>query len=280
MTSLQKGRAIHGYLSASLVSVVSVTCTVGAGALKFEYAPTKSPLRYVIDNEQAVLIETPMGDQKASDNTNATIVVEIGERREGGWLVSAEFEALSGQAAGVGNLDGADLHGKEFSGTLSQDGTIEITEAPDITGQLAERFDPKAFLADFLTPLPPSGAVDLATWQVRRETVSHTQLTVTSSFVGTALVVGDTTWNGETAKIISATGTFTLKGNGMPNGSPGEMAMVISGEARTRYVWDSDNGVMLGAATRAEGKGNVTLVGMDMSMPMTLTVTQRVELQR
>jgi len=280
MTLLQKVRAIHGVLSVSLASVVSVTCAMGPGALKFEYAPSKSPLRYVIDNEQEVLIETPMGDQKANDNTKATVVLEIGEAREGGWLVSAEFEAFSGQATGMGNLDGAELFGKEFSGTLSRDGTIEITDAPAITSQLAEMFDAKAFLADFLAPLPPSGVVDLATWQVRRETVSNTQLTMTSTFVGTALIVGDTTWNGETAKIILAAGTFTLEGNGTPAGSPAEMETVISGEARTRYVWDAEHGVMLGAISRAEGKGAVTLVGMDMSMPMTLTVIQRVELQR
>jgi hypothetical protein len=167
-----------------------------------------------------------------------------------------------------------------FSGTLKHDGTIEIADAPDITGQLAEVFDAKGLLADFLAPLPPSGDSDLATWQVRRQTTSQTQLTMASSFVGTALIVGDTTWNGESAKIISSSGTFRLEGTGTPTGSPAEMEMVVSGETRTRYVWDSEEGIMLAAVAQGEGKGSVALVGMNLSMPVSLTIKQGVELQR
>ncbi len=268
------------YLSSGLVSLPVFACALGAGGPRFEYAPSKLPLRYAIENEQIVVVETPMGAQEANDNTNATVALGVGKQQEDGWQVSAVFEALSGQVTGVGSINGEEFVGKPFSGTLNRNGTIDITEAPEIAGSLAQVFDAKGFLADFLAPTPPSGTAELATWQVRRETVSETQIKMTSSFVGTALIVGDTTWNGESAKIIGTTGTFTLEGTGTPTGSPSEMDMVVTGEATTRYVWDFKKGVMLGAAAKAEGTGKVTLVGMDISMPVSLTVSQRVELQR
>ena len=80
--------------------------------------------------------------------------------------------------------------------------------------------------------------------------------------------------------MIVLDGTIALSGSGMPEGSPAELEFVAEGPATMTYVWDVERGVMLGAATEAELAGEVTVIGMDMTVPIAFIGTGTIELQQ
>lgn len=264
----------------SVAVTLAAACAGGTAGPMFEYGPGGGPLRYVVTSETKTAIQTPMGPQNVDGSTNATVTVEIGAQTQGGRRVSVVLEAFETRGTGVGRLEGGALIGQTFGGILAQDGSMEFTETPPTPANLRDYVDPSAFLSDLLMPLPPSGASDLESWPVQQQTVERTQMTTTSSFEGTARVVGDTVWNGQPAKIVRVEGQFSIEGTGTPAGSPAELQMSVSGPGTMTYLWDATRGVMLTATSRGDGDGTVALVGMDMTMTMSVESEQSVVLQR
>jgi len=246
----------------------------------FEYGPSEVPLRYDVTSETGSSIQTPMGPQNVDATTNVTVTFEVGGPGDGGRRVVAVFEALESQSTGIGRLQGGALIGKPFVGVLAHDGSVDFTETPETPANLRDYFDPSAFLSELLMPLPPEGSGDMESWSVHQESTERTQMTMVSSFDGAARVAGDTVWAGQPAKVVIVEGQFKLEGTGTPTGSPAELEMVVSGPATMTYIWDATRGVMLSGTTRGEGEGTVALVGMDLTMAMTVTSEQRIVLQR
>jgi hypothetical protein len=69
-----------------------------------------------------------------------------------------------------------------------------------------------------------------------------------------------------------------MDGTGTPAGSPAEVEMSATGTATARYLWDPVRGVMLAAWVTGEASGDVAVVGMDLSMPIAVQVTQTIRL--
>lgn len=263
-----------------LLATAATACAAGAATSAFMFSPSEGPLRYERNSAETTSIETPMGNQEMETTTEATLAFEIGAHGAAGHTVAVQFESLAIDAGMAGRFEGGDMLGQRFTGTLGDDGLITIQEGPEIPSRLGTVFDPKDVLSDFMPPLPPGGGASTSSWPVHREWVAETQFTLTMVTDGTAQIVGDTTWNGQPARIIAVDGEATLSGSGTPEGSPGELQLTSSGTYTSRYIWDAARGVMLGSVSEANLEGNASLPAMGLEMPIKMTVHTTAELQR
>lgn len=266
------------HLTPLLAASVAAACASGGPQPTFEFQPASGPLRYVMTSEDNNVVETPMGTQESSSSMQVTVVLETGQRTADGVAVTATYEALEGSSSEQGNFSGSGVIGEPYTGTILADGTIEIADGPETPASLKQFVDPRAALTEFLVPLPPSA--DAESWEVRRETAWDQAIEMTSVTEGTARIAGDTTWNGVAAKIIVLEGTVALSGSGMPPGSPAELEFAAEGPATLTYVWDAVRGVMLSASSVTETTGDVTVVGMGMTIPIVFSGSGTIELQQ
>ncbi len=179
---------------------------------------------------------------------------------------------------GSRTLDGGDLVGKEFRGTIAPSGLITVSERPETSGALADVMDPTSVFANLLAPLPPEERAE--SWPVSSSISSYAALNTTTDFDGVARFAGDTVWNGLAARIILAEGTVRLEGTGLPQGAPAEIQMSLSGQSTARYLWDPQRGVMVASELRNSLDGMISIESMGMSFPATVTNRQTVELKQ
>ena len=265
---------------AALVAAFVVGCAGAKGPL-YEHQPTETPLRYEIHDRSNLLVQTPMGDQHTRDSTIAIVAVQVGGGAADARDITVAFESLDIWAGGDMNrqhLQGGELLGKQFVGTVSDQGLISVSESPEIPAELREATDPWAIFADLLPPLPPAGDASVESWTHKTEAMVETAMTVNNTYEGTARFAGDTTWNGQMARIIVSEGTVMSSGKGYPAGAPGEIEFAMTGEATTRYIWDPQRGVMLGYTSTGEAEGELELPSMAMTMPISFTGSKEVRL--
>jgi len=271
------------YIAVVCLSLAVAACSASSTASPFEYGPSDVPLRYEVATTGDIVAQTPMGEMASETTSDALVVMEIGDRTESGWPVTAMYERLvvSAQGAmGGGSVNAEGVLGKNYSGVLNQSGLIEITESPEISGRVAANLDPGALLTELLVPMPPEGAGGADTWPVSSTTVSDAAVELISVFEGTARIAGDTVWNGVAATVIVADGVLELEGTGAPTGSPAAMDMLLSGESRRVYVWDSVRRVMLASEFTSNAEGSIAVQGMDISMPASFVTRQTVQIIR
>jgi hypothetical protein len=114
------------------ILLAALTCLVASGyggsrGPIYEFQPTTGPLRYEIIDRGNLLIETPMGEQRAVDSTKATLRLEIGQRSAGGRQVSVVFESLDIWAAG--DFHAEHIEGGEGSADSWSHATTQQSEA-------------------------------------------------------------------------------------------------------------------------------------------------------
>jgi hypothetical protein len=105
-------------------------------------------------------------------------------------------------------------------------------------------------------------------------------MTVETSYDGTASFAGDTTWNGVAARVILSEGTTTTTGRGTPEGAPGEIEFTMSGKTVIRYIWDPRGGTMLASNSSTEAEGEIEVIAMGMTMPISYRGGSDVRLAR
>ena len=249
----------------------------------FEFAPSDAPLRYDANTYARLEVEAPDGNMISQDTVWSTVVIEIGLPNEGGRSVSTQFEAIEVKVAGSmtnQHLKGTALIGKPYRGTLKPNGTIEVSDAPETPRGWGDLFDPAALFAELLAPLPPDANADAESWPVNTVVTSNVGWSLTATYKGTARFAGDTTWNGQPARLIVSEGTFEMEGKGMPPGAPSEVEMTLSGTSSRRYVWDATRGVMLASRSETEAEGVVVVLDFDLALPATTKSVQEVILRR
>ncbi|UCC71697.1 MAG: hypothetical protein JSV86_15145 [Gemmatimonadota bacterium] len=270
------------HLLLTLSTLVLAGCA-GAGGPTYEFGPSEAPLRYALDDQGTLLVETPVGEQRSTDSTVATLVFNIGGGEAGGHRVTVTFEALEVWAGGdfqQEHFEGGDLLAKPFTGTLADDGSITVTAAPEIAARLEEVANPNALFSYLLPPLPPGGDERTEAWAHTRTETSEAEMTVETFYEGTASFAGDTTWNGTAARVIVSQETVTSMGHGTPAGSPGAIEFTMHGKATTRYVWDPQGAVMLASSSTTELAGELEVIGMAMTMPVSYHGRRDVWLKR
>ena len=271
---------IYRMFLAALTCLAAAGCAGASGPI-YEFQPTPGPLHYEIIDRGNLLIETPMGEQRAIDSTKATLRIEIGQKSAGGRQISVAFETLDIWAGGdfhTEHIEGGELIGRAFTGTLSDQGIIKVTEAPEIPDALQGSADPAAIFADLLLPLPPTGAESADSWSHATTRQSEGTMSTEGSYEGTARFAGDTTWNGQPARIIVSEGNTMTSGRGTPVGAPGEIEMVLRGKAVTRYIWDPSRGVMLAYQATASAEGELEVLSMAVAMPVSYQGAKEVRL--
>ncbi|MEE9132858.1 MAG: hypothetical protein V3U13_04795 [Gemmatimonadota bacterium] len=252
----------------------------GAGAI-YEFRPTEGPLLYHITDHGQLLIDTPVGEQRSTDSTQATVAIEIGKGDAEGREVSVTFEALQLWAGGdfpARHTEGGELIGRPFRGTLSRTGSIKVTAGPDISKELSAVTDPSALFTELLAPLPPGGESEADAWPHRTSFSTQAAMSMQASYDGTASFAGDTTWNGQAARIIVSEGITTATAHGTPAGAPGEVEFTYTGRSTTRYIWDPERGVMLASSASIKAKGELEVRSMQMKMPITYEGSRQVAL--
>jgi len=216
-------------------------------------------------------------------DSDATVLLDIGERLENGMGVTATFEALEVRAEGSlggGTVNAEGILGKPYTGTLTATGQISITDSPQASSRLTNNLDPAALLTELLVPLPPGGAADMESWPIRSSVISDAAVRLTSTFEGAARFAGDTIWNGVAARLIVVEGTLEIEGSGAPAGAPAEMNLLLEGESTRLYVWDTTRQVMLASLMTGEAEGSLSISGMDLQIPARFEQKQEVTLRR
>jgi hypothetical protein len=254
----------------------------GAGGPIYEFRPADVQ-RYQLSEHGALTVDTPVGQQTATDSTRATIAIEIAGSTEGGREVVVSFDALEFWSGGDfprQHITGDDLVNQPFRGVLNQAGEIKVTEMPDVPEALSNAIAPDAVFANVMPPLPPMADASLPSWPHRVTMKMETTMSVELDYDGTASFAGDTTWNGEAARVIVSEGIATASGHGTPAGSPGEIDFNYTGRYVTRYIWDPVRGIMLASRSTTEAEGDLEVVDMQMIMPITYQSRSDVTLQR
>ncbi len=271
------------WISAIALSAMALAGCAAAGGPIYEFRPMDAPLRYRLRDHGALRVETPVGDQTATDSTHATVTLTIQGKSDGGRDVVVSFEALEFWSGGdfpKQHVVGDELVGQSFNGILSQSGAIAITAAPEIPQSLAAAVDAAALIAELLPALPPDGDAAASPWPHRTRLSINTAMTVEVSNDGTASIAGDTTWNGRSARVILSEGITTAAGRGRPAGAPGEVEFSYTGRYVTRYVWDPASGVMLASTTTTEADGELEVREMQLVMPVSYEGRRAVTLER
>lgn len=243
-----------------------------AGGSIYEYRPTDGPLRYRIHDSATLRIETPVGEQIATDSTQATIAIEVAGRTDRGREVLVSFEDLEFWSGGDFPLErvvGEELAGQSLGGVLRPSGAIDLTGRPEMSEELAAATDPTALVARLLPPLPANGELSTAPWPHKSTVNIHAAMSVQLTYDGTASFAGDTTLDGRSARVIVSEGIVTASGHGRPPGAPGEVDFNYTGRYVTRYVWDPARGVMLASATTSDAEGELAVREMQLVMPIT-----------
>lgn len=266
-----------------LSTVLLAGCAAAGAGPTFEFSPTDVPLRYGVGTTGKLVLEIPGGPTQTNDDKlSATVMMEIGQPGPEGRPVSAVFEALEASSSGdMGSTsqEGGSLIGMRYAGTLTEGGTINFSDPPETPSHLKDIVDPAALLADLLVPLPPDAEAAGASWPVNTTVTSRAGVTMTATYTGAARVAGDTTWNGQSAKVIISEGTLEVHGTGTPAGSPAEIDMTMTGPSTRWYVWDPQRGVMLASRVSGEYSGEIEVIGMGMTIPTSYKETAEVVLR-
>jgi len=268
----------------SLVTLGALLFTAcSANAPIYEFRPTQAPLRYEINDQGVLLIDTPVGEQRSTDSTVAVVTIDIAAGDSDSRQVRVVFESLDLWAGTddtpAQHVQGDDLIGQPFTGTLSQTGSIAVVTAPEIAVGLLEVADPVTLFAELLPPLPPAGGGS-EPWPHSTSYASEASVSVQASYDGTASFAGDTTWDGRRARIILSEGITTATGLGTPTGAQGEVVFTYTGRSRTRYIWDPDSGLMLASSAGMEAEGGLELASMQMTMPIRYEGSRQIALRQ
>ena len=267
--------------SVVLLSLFAVSCATSEQLPIYTHQPTATPLRYDVNAEGEQTVETPNGPAGGSFDTDAVMLLSLGDAADGGRafsMVFESFESVLGSQMGEREIDDSPIVGTEFRGVVSPGGAVRMTETPEVQAGAYDQNSLIAMFPDLLAPLPPGGEVTEENWPHAYSLPSGGGLEGETSYTGTARFAGDTIWNGIAAKLIESEGAVHADGKGTPQGAPAEVRLEANGHASARYVWDPASGILLAMAGESTSEGTVTTMGMDL--PITLTSSREAALRR
>ena len=247
------------------------TPSLMAQSASFAYAPGARQYRV----QSSTKISQEMNGQTTEGELNTRHILTLDIGRKGKDTLALTYTWDSASVSATGGIPAPDL--SKVSGT-------KAGGLASLTGKMYS-FDPGTAAADgmpdmaefemFLPIVTPANKKVGESW-IDTLTVSGNRggIDVNTTIIVTSKMAGDTTYAGEKSWRIQRNLTFTVSGAGAQQ----NMAIVIEGTGtgeRTDYI--TSKGVYLGSALMQTSKSTVTLPANGMTIPMTTTVTSRVE---
>lgn len=242
-----------------------------AQSASFAYAPGAS--QYRVQSTTKIVQEVSGQTTEGELNTSHLLTLAIGRKAKDTLALTYTWD--SARVSTSGGIPAPDL--SRVSGT-------QAAGFASVTGKMYS-FDPGKAAAEgmpdmaefemFLPVVTPADKKVGQSW-VDTLTVNGNRggLQVNTTIIVTSKMAGDTAYAGEKSWRIHRTLTFTVSGAGEQQG----MALVIEGTGsgeRTDYI--TSKGVYLGSALTQTSKSTVSLPVNNMTIPMTTTVTSKVE---
>lgn len=107
----------------------------GGQAPVYSLQPTDAPLRYTITAVGSQTVETPNGPAGGGFDTDAVVLLSLGEAASAGRAFSVKFESFNAileSQLGKNKVDGSSVVGPEFRGVVISGGAIRMTETPEV----------------------------------------------------------------------------------------------------------------------------------------------------
>lgn len=241
-----------------------------AQSASFAYAPGAS--QYRVQSTTKIVQEVNGQTNEGELSTRHVLTLDIGRKAKDTLALTYTWDSASVSASpGIPTPDLSKIGGTKASGSASATGKMYSFNP----GTAAEGMPDMAEFELFLPVVTAANKKVGDSW-VDTVTVKGNRggINVNTTMIVTSKMAGDTTYAGEKSWRVQRNLVFTVSGSGEQQGT----ALVIEGTGtgeRTDYI--TSKGAYLGSALMQTSKSIVTLPANGMTIPMTTTVTSRVE---
>jgi hypothetical protein len=252
-------------------SLLAATVAAEAQSSSFSYAPGSH--QYRVQSITKVTQEVNGQTVEGELNTRHVLTVGIGRKAKDTLSINYTWDSASVSTTGaipapdlskVGGTKAAGLSSARGKMYTFDPGKPVVEGAPD--------------MEEFELFLPIISGTDRKVGDTWVDTVTTSNnrngVDVNSTVIVTSTFAGDTNYAGEKAWRIQRDLAFTVSGAGAQQG----MALTVEGSGtgkRTDYV--TSKGVYLGSSLTQASTSTITLPANNMTIPMTTSVTSRVE---
>ena len=241
-----------------------------AQSASFSYAPGAS--QYRVQSTTKIVQEVSGQTNEGEVNTRHVVTLDIGRKAKDTLALTYTWDSASvSTSPGIPAPDLSKIGGTKAAGVASVTGKMYSFNP----GTAAQGMPDMAEFELFLPVVTAANKKVGDSW-VDTVTVKGNRggINVNTTLVVTSKLAGDTTYAGEKSWRIQRNLVFSLSGAGEQQGT----ALVIEGTGtgeRTDYI--TAKGTYLGSALTQTSKSTVSLPATGMTIPMTTTVTSRVE---
>jgi hypothetical protein len=251
--------------------VLAAAPAANAQSASFSYAP--GARQYRVQSTTKISQEVNGQTTEGELNTRHVLTLDIGRKAKDTLAITYTWDSASvTTSGGIPTPDLSKVGGTKSSGFSSLTGKMYSFDPGKAAAEGMPDMEEFEMFLPIVTPANKKVGeswVDTLTMSGNRGGVDvNTTIIVTSTFAG------DTTYAGEKSWRIQRNLAFTVAGAGAQQG----MALVVEGTGtgeRTDYI--TSKGVYLGSALMQTSKSLISLPANGMTIPMTTTVTSRVE---
>lgn len=242
-----------------------------AQSASFAYAPGAS--QYRVQSTTKIVQEIQGQTNEGELNTRHLLTLAIGRKTKDTLALTYTWDSASvSTSAGIPAPDLSKVGGTKAAGFASVTGRMYSFDPGKAAG------DGMPDMAEFEMFLPVVAAANKKVGDSWIDTVTvkgnRGGIDVNTTIIVTSKLADDTTYAGEKSWRIQRNLVFTVSGAGAQQG----MALVIEGTGtgeRTDYI--TSKGVYLGSSLTQTSQSTVSLPANNMTIPMTTTVTSKVE---
>ena len=254
--------------------IVLAPPAAGAQSASFSYATGAH--HYRVQSTTKVSQEVAGQSIEGELNTNHVLTLDISRKAKDTLAIGYTWDSASvSTTGGIPAPDLSRVGGTKASGLSAANGEMYSFDPgePAVEGMPA--------MDEFETFLPIVAAANKKVGESWVDTVKVTGnrggLDVNTTIIVTSTYAGDTSFAGEKSWRIQRALEFTIAGSGAPEGTPLVLEGTGTGQ-RSDYV--TSKGIYLGSETTQTSKSTITLPANGMTIPMTTSVTSKVERKR
>jgi hypothetical protein len=242
-----------------------------AQSASFAYAPGAA--QYRVQSTTKIVQEISGQKTEGELNTRHLLTLDIGRKGKDTLALTYTWDSASvSTSPGIPVPDLSKVSGTKAAGVASATGRLYSFDP----GKAAADGMPDMAEFEMFLPIVTAANKKVGDSWVDTLTVKGTRggLDVNTTIIVTSKMAGDTTYAGEKSWRIQRNLVFTVSGAGEQQGT----ALVIEGTGtgeRTDYI--TSKGAYLGSALTQMSQSTVSLPANNMTIPMTTTVTSKVE---